>query len=101
MAKIGDHERRDRLIEVAFPAHNTDVGKLWYVLARKMVQDASPQHRRGLTRAQELHMGDLHAAEHRVPAWFCRELGDAEPGLLLELTRDAALEIDAVDGDVV
>src|SRR5882672_4943301 len=101
MAKIGGHERGHGRIEVALPAYDADIDKLGHVLAREMVQDASPQRRRGLTRTQELHKRDRRTAEHCAPARLCRELGNAEPGLLLELTRDAALEIDAIDRDVV
>src|SRR3977135_4124229 len=101
MAKIGGHERGYGRIEVALSAHNADIGKLRHVLARQMVHDASPQRRRSLTRAHELHKRDRSTTEHCVPACLRSELTDVEPGLLLELARDAALEIDAVDRDVV
>src|SRR5262245_58667593 len=101
MAKLGNHERGHGWIEVAFPTYDTNVGKFGHDLAREMVQDARPQRHRSLARTKDLHMGDQRTGEHRVPARFCRELSNVEPGLLLELARNTAREIDAVDRDIV
>src|SRR6267142_211087 len=101
MAKIGGHERGHGRIEVALPAYDADIDKLGHVLARGMVQDASPQRRRGLTRTPELHKRDRRTAEHSATARLCPGRLDPEPGPPRARTRAAALDVGASDRDVV
>src|SRR5262245_46126639 len=91
----GDEHRHHR-VEVGDAAHDTDVGELGLLLARKMRADALGELGRGRPRLQELDLRDARPRQHRGPAGLRLEILAREPGLLGDLAHDVAREVDAL-----